>query len=124
MRRSRTLAAAVLAVALTVAGGGGGGGGPHVNEVRAAGTIGQGEGSLSLVSWNGYAESGSNDPHVDWIAPFQKKTKCRVDIKYAANSQEMLSLMSKPNLHYDGVAATPEIAGKLVADRQVAPINT
>jgi putative spermidine/putrescine transport system substrate-binding protein len=122
MRRSRTLAAAVMAAVLGLAGCGGSGG-HRTKEVRAAETMGQGEGALSLVSWNGYAEDGSNDPRVDWITPFEKKTKCRVDVKYAANPQEMLALMSKPNLHYDGVAATPEIAGKLVADRQVAPIN-
>ena len=46
-----------------------------------------------------------------------------MDVKYAANAQEMLQLMSKPNLHYDGVAAPPEIAGQLVADRQVVPVN-
>jgi putative spermidine/putrescine transport system substrate-binding protein len=115
-------AAAVLAVALGLAGCSGGGGHP-VQEVRAAETVGQGEGALSLVSWNGYAEDGGDDPRVDWISPFEKKTKCRVDVKYAASPQDMLALMSKPNLHYDGVAATPEIAGKLVDDRQVVPIN-
>lgn len=122
------LAAAVAAIALGLAGcsGGGGGGKDHLGtkEVRAAQTMGQGEGQVSLVSWNGYAEDGSNDPRVDWITPFEKKTKCKVNIKYAANPQEMLSLMSKPNLHYDGVAATPEIAGELIADRQVVPVNT
>ncbi len=124
MRRTRMFAAAVAAVALGVAGCSGGGTARPVKEINAAQTVGQGEGSLALVSWNGYAEAGGNDPRVDWITPFEKKTKCRVNIKYAANPQEMLALMSKPNLHYDGVAATPEIAGKLMADQQVVPINT
>lgn len=124
MRRSRMLAAAVLAVTLGLAGCSGGGEHHTTKEVRAAETMGQGEGQVSLVSWNGYLEDGSNDPTVDWISPFEKKTKCRVNIKYAANPQEMLDLMSKPNLHYDGVAATPEIAGKLILDKQVVPINT
>jgi spermidine/putrescine-binding protein len=118
------LAAAVLAITLGSAGCSGGGGEHRTKEVRAAQTMGQGEGQVSLVSWNGYLEDGSNDPAVDWITPFEKKTKCHVNIKYAANPQEMLDLMSKPNLHYDGVAATPEIAGKLILDKQVVPINT
>lgn len=122
MRRTRVFTAAALAVTIGLAGCGGNGG-HRVKEARAAGTVGQGEGAVSLVSWNGYAEAGGNDPRVDWITPFEKKTKCRVTMKYVANPQEMLALMSKPNLHYDGVAATPEIAGKLVADRQVVPIN-
>jgi putative spermidine/putrescine transport system substrate-binding protein len=120
-------AAAVLAVTVAYAGALSGCSGhsrQRIKEVVAAGTLGQGEGALSLVTWNGYVEAGGNDPRVDWITPFEKKTNCRVTIRYAANPQEMLALMSKPNLHYDGVAATPEIAGKLVADRQVAPINT
>ncbi len=121
------LAAAIAAAALALAGCSGGGGSTHQagrqREVRVAQTMGQGEGQVSLVSWNGYAEDGSNDPRVDWITPFEKKTKCRVNIKYAANPQEMLTLMSKPNLHYDGVAATPEIAGKLIDDKQVVPVN-
>jgi putative spermidine/putrescine transport system substrate-binding protein len=124
MRRSRMLAAAVLAVALGLAGCSGGGVHRTTKEVRVAETMGQGEGQVSLVSWNGYLEDGSDDPTVDWISPFEKKTKCRVNIKYAANPQEMLDLMSKPNLHYDGVAATPEIAGQLILDKQVVPINT
>ncbi|MEV5751278.1 extracellular solute-binding protein [Actinoallomurus sp. NPDC052308] len=129
MRRSRRRTAAVwatvLAGVLGLAGCSGGGGTPTTKKevVRAADTLGPGEGSVALLTWSGYAEDGSNDPRVDWITPFQKKTRCRVDIKYAANPQEMLQLMSKPNLHYDGIAAPPEIAGQLVADRQVVPVN-
>ncbi|WP_329256590.1 ABC transporter substrate-binding protein [Actinoallomurus sp. NBC_01490] len=126
MRRSRMLAAAIAATALGLAGcsGGGADDGRRTKEVRAAQTMGQGEGLVSLVSWNGYAESGGNDPRVDWITPFEKKTKCQVKMKYAANPQEMLDLMSNPDLHYDGVAATPEIAGELIASKQAVPINT
>jgi spermidine/putrescine-binding protein len=122
----RTLTAVVLVAALAAAGCSGGG---HrskqgAKEVRAARSLGPGEGALSLVTWSGYAEDGGNDPRVDWVTPFEKKTNCRVDVKYAADPQEMLALMERRNLHYDGVAAPPEIAGKLVADRQVVPVNT
>jgi putative spermidine/putrescine transport system substrate-binding protein len=130
MRRSRRRTAAVWATVLAAvfglagcSGGGGGSSGHPTREVRAADTLGAGEGSVSLLTWSGYAEAGSNDPRVDWITPFQRKTRCRVDAKYVADPQEMLELMSKPNLHYDGVAAPPEIAGQLVADRQVVPVN-
>lgn len=127
MRRSRRRTAAVwatvLAAVLGLAGCSGGGGHRTKEVVRAADTVGPGEGSVSLLTWSGYAEDGSNDPRVDWITPFQKKTRCRVDVKYAADPQDMLQLMSKPNLHYDGIAAPPEIAGQLLADRQVVPVN-
>jgi spermidine/putrescine-binding protein len=124
MRRTRRLAAALLAVALGLAGCTGGGKDHHAGEVRPAAAVGQGEGSLALLSWNGYTEGGSNDPRVDWLTPFEKRTKCRVDVKYAATPAQMLDLMSKPNLHYDGVAAMPEIAGELIDSNQVVPVNT
>lgn len=124
MRRSRLLVAVLLATVLGLAGCSGGGGAHHTREAPAADTLGQGEGSLALLTWSPYAEDGSNDPRVDWVTPFEKKTKCRVDVKYATDPQQMLELMSKPNLRYDGIAAPPEIAGALIADRQVVPINT
>lgn len=124
MRGSRRLLAAVLVTVLGLAGCGGGGGGHRTREARAADTLGQGEGSLALLTWSPYAEDGSNDSRVDWIGPFEKKTNCRVDVKYATGPQQLLDLMSKPNLHYDGIAAPPEIAGGLIAGKQVAPVNT
>ena len=32
--------------------------------------VGPGEGALNLVAWSGYVESGTVDPHVDWVTPF------------------------------------------------------
>ena len=35
---------------------------------------GPGEGSLNIIIWAGYAESGKNDKVYDWVTPFQKRT--------------------------------------------------
>jgi putative spermidine/putrescine transport system substrate-binding protein len=37
-------------------------------------SIGQGEGALKLIAWNGYTEDGSNDPNYDWVTPFEQQT--------------------------------------------------
>lgn len=129
MRRSRGFAAVLAVILVIVSGLAGCSGGGHktaqsTTAAQAARAVGQGEGQLSLVTWNGYAENGGNDQRVDWVTPFEKKTKCRLNIKYAADAQQMLDLMSKPNLHYDGVSAPPEIAGELIRRHQVAPVNT
>lgn len=91
--------------------------------VRVARTVGEGEGTLALVTVPGYVENGSNDPRVDWVTPFEERTKCRVSIKTVTTAQEMTSLMSSPSRRYDGVSAPPEVAGQLIGARQVAPVN-
>lgn len=120
----RRLTAVVLAAVLAAAGCSGGHHSKEAGEVRAVQTLGPGEGSLALLAMSGDTEDGGDDSQVDWVTPFEKKTDCRVDVKYAADPQNMLDLMERQNLHYDGVAAPPEIAGKLIADRQVVPVNT
>src|SRR4051795_12549875 len=35
------------------------------------GPVGAGEGELNVLAWPGYAESGKNDPKVDWVTPFE-----------------------------------------------------
>jgi putative spermidine/putrescine transport system substrate-binding protein len=113
--------AAVVAVLAVLAGCSGGE--ERASTVRVARTVGEGEGALNLVSWPGYTEDGGNDPRVDWVTPFESRTKCKVDVKNAATAQEMVDLMSDPGHRYDGVSAPPEAAGQLIAANQVAPVN-
>ena len=49
-------------------------------------SIGPGEGQLSLVAWEGYAQD-------QWVKPFEKQTGCKVQRKYAGSSDEMVTLM-------------------------------
>jgi putative spermidine/putrescine transport system substrate-binding protein len=122
-RRTLRGIAALIVAATVLAGCSGGGDEKPTNAVRMARTIGQGEGALTLVAWPGYAENGSSDPRVDWVTPFEQRTKCKVSVKSAATAQEMVDLMSDPHRRYDGVSAPPEVAGQLIAAKQVAPVN-
>lgn len=84
--------------------------------------IGKGEGALNLIVWAGYAESGKNDPEVDWVTPFEEKTGCKVTTKEATDSDEMVTLMRQGG-SYDGVSASGDASLRLVAGKNVAPIN-
>src|SRR5918999_4230124 len=122
-RGSRAAVATIILLALAGCSGGGGDDPGDDGTVRVAQTIGQGEGALTLVAWPGYAEKGSSDPRVNWVTPFEERTKCRVSVKYPETAEEMTELLSDSSRRYDGVSAPPEVAGRLIAGRQVAPVN-
>jgi putative spermidine/putrescine transport system substrate-binding protein len=84
-------------------------------------SLGAGEGSLNLVAWAGYVENGSTDPKVDWVTPFQKATGCKVNVKVAGTSDEMVQLMKSGQ--YDGVSASGDASLRLIAAGDVAPVN-
>ena len=75
------------------------------------------------MAWPGYTESGSSDPRVDWVTPFQSRTKCKVSVKVVSSAQQMVDLMSDQNRRYDAVSAPPEVSGQLIAAGQAAPVN-
>ncbi|MFA1549427.1 ABC transporter substrate-binding protein [Actinomadura chokoriensis] len=95
-----------------------------VGAARVASTLGPGEGVVNLVTLPGSIESGSTDPRVDWVTPFQERTGCKVALKVAKTPEEMAALMRDEDRRYDGVAAPPEVAGRLIAEKRVAPVNT
>ena len=86
-------------------------------------SIGAGEGSLNLIIWAGYAESGKNDPKVDWVTPFEKESGCKVTTKEAKDSDEMVTLMRQGDA-YDGVSASGDATNRLIAGGNVAAVNT
>ena len=86
--------------------------------------IGDAEGTLRLVAWAGYVEDGSSDPAVDWVSPFTERTGCRVEVRYADSAEEMLSLLRREGPDaYDGVSASGEVAGELIAEGRVAAVD-
>jgi putative spermidine/putrescine transport system substrate-binding protein len=121
---------AVLAVVglLVLAGCGNGGGTtagttkltpPKIDKLA---TLGAGEGQVNLVAWAGYVENGSDDPKVDWVTPFQNKTGCKVNVKVAGTSDEMVTLMKSGD--YDAVSASGDATLRLIYGGVVAPVNT
>lgn len=84
--------------------------------------LGAGEGRLDIVAWPGYIERGESDKAYDWVTGFEKETGCKVSVKTAATSDEMVSLMTKGG--YDLVTASGDASLRLIAGKRVQPVNT
>jgi putative spermidine/putrescine transport system substrate-binding protein len=95
-----------------------------VEPAKVFDTIGEGEGQLKLIAWNGYTEDGSNDPAYDWVTPFEDETGCKTDVKYADTSDEMVTLMRQGGGSvYDGVSASGNASNKLIAGGDVGAVD-
>ena len=84
--------------------------------------LGKGEGALSIVAWAGYIERGETDKNYDWVTKFEADTGCKVTVKTAATSDEMVALMNEGG--FDLVTASGDASLRLVAGKRVQPINT
>jgi putative spermidine/putrescine transport system substrate-binding protein len=83
--------------------------------------IGKGEGQLDIVAWPGYIERGETDKKYDWVTDFEKQTGCKVNVKTAGTSDEMVALMNEGG--FDLVTASGDASLRLVAGKRVQPIN-
>jgi len=104
-----------------------GGDGSTIEPAKTYDSIGEGEGELHLIAWNGYTEFGDYDPAYDWVTPFEKESGCETSdfIKYADTSDEMVSLMRQGGgTVYDGVSASGNASNKLIAGHDVGAVDT
>jgi putative spermidine/putrescine transport system substrate-binding protein len=104
-----------------------GGDGGTIEPAKTYDAIGDGEGELHLIAWNGYTEFGDVDPAYDWVTPFEKESGCETSdfIKYADTSDEMVSLMRQGGgTVYDGVSASGNASNKLIAGHDVGAVDT
>jgi len=85
-------------------------------------SLGAGEGEVSIVAWAGYIERGETDPNFDWVTKFEADTGCKVTVKTANTSDEMVALMNEGG--FDLVTASGDASLRLVAGKRVQPINT
>jgi len=85
-------------------------------------SLGPGEGQVDIVAWPGYIERGETDKAYDWVTSFEKKTGCKVNVKTAGTSDEMVALMNEGG--FDLVTASGDASLRLIAGKKVAPINT
>jgi putative spermidine/putrescine transport system substrate-binding protein len=83
--------------------------------------LGKLEGRVDIVAWPGYIERGETDKNYDWVTQFEKETGCKVNVKTAATSDEMVSLMNKGG--YDLVTASGDASLRLVQGKKVQPVN-
>lgn len=84
--------------------------------------LGAGEGQVDIVAWPGYIERGETDKNYDWVTDFEKKTSCKVNIKTAGTSDEMVALMNEGG--FDLVTASGDASLRLISGKRVQPINT
>jgi len=97
------------------------------------------EGQLDIVAWPGYIERGESDKAYDWVTKFEADTGCKVNVKTAGTSDEMVTLMtsggpppSPPgdaswppagNAPYDLVTASGDASLRLIRGGTVQPIG-
>ena len=79
------------------------------------------EGSLDIVAWPGYIERGETDKAYDWVTQFETKTGCKVNVKTAGTSDEMVSLMTQGG--YDLVTASGDASLRLIRGNTVQPVD-
>ncbi len=83
--------------------------------------IGPGEGQVSIVAWPGYVERGESDKAYDWVTGFEKETGCKVNVKTAATSDEMVALMNEGG--FDLVTASGDASNRLIAGGRLQEVN-
>ncbi|EGX6955042.1 ABC transporter substrate-binding protein [Aeromonas hydrophila] len=84
-------------------------------------TLGNGEGQLNIVAWAGYVERGETDKNYDWVTGFEQETGCKVNVKTAATSDEMVALMNEGG--FDLVTASGDASLRLIAGGKVQALN-
>ncbi|MDH3219174.1 MAG: ABC transporter substrate-binding protein [Gammaproteobacteria bacterium] len=83
--------------------------------------LGKGEGQVDIVAWPGYIERGETDASFDWVTKFENSTGCKVNVKTANTSDEMVALMNEGG--FDLVTASGDASLRLVAGKRVQPVN-
>jgi len=84
--------------------------------------IGAGEGAVDIVAWPGYIERGDTNEAFDWVTGFEDATGCKVRVKTAGTSDEMVALMNEGG--FDLVTASGDASLRLIAGKRVQEVNT
>lgn len=84
--------------------------------------VGAGEGEVAIVAWPSYIERGETDKSADWVTGFEKQTGCKVSVKIANGSDEMVTLMNAGG--YDLLTASGDATMRLIRGGTVQEINT
>jgi putative spermidine/putrescine transport system substrate-binding protein len=79
------------------------------------------EGQVDIVAWPGYIERGETDKAYDWVTQFEQDTGCKVNVKTAGTSDEMVSLMTQGG--YDLVTAAGDASLRLIRGGTVQPVD-
>src|SRR5271166_3770308 len=82
-------------------------------------------GVVRLVVPDGPVQNGNVDPKADWVSGFEKRTGCQIELKYASTDAQAVVDITRGvgRSYYDGVLASPEVAGQLIKARAVQPLD-
>jgi putative spermidine/putrescine transport system substrate-binding protein len=84
-------------------------------------SVGAGEGQVDIVAWPGYIERGETDKAYDWVTGFEQETGCKVTVKTAGTSDEMVALMNEGG--FDLVTASGDASLRLIAGKTAQEVN-
>ena len=121
----KRLTAALAALLLVVAacGGDDGDDGEGSADGGAMTELGENEEEVNIIAWAGYIEDGSTDKKYDWVTAYEEETGCEVNVKVAATSDEMVSLMQEGS-DFDLVTASGDASLRLIVGGTVQEVNT
>jgi putative spermidine/putrescine transport system substrate-binding protein len=97
---------------------------PSAPAPSMAGSVGNGEGALTVLAWPGYAENGSTDPAVNWVKPFEDATGCKTTVQVFGTSDEAFSLFTTNPDKFDVISASGDASLRLVRAGFVQAVNT
>jgi putative spermidine/putrescine transport system substrate-binding protein len=83
--------------------------------------LGKSEGQVNIIAWPGYIERGATDKKFDWVTQFEKESGCKVNVKTAGTSDEMVQLMNQGG--HDLVTASGDASNRLIASKKVQEVN-
>ncbi|MBI4772193.1 MAG: ABC transporter substrate-binding protein [Chloroflexi bacterium] len=121
MSKQTIWASLLIVAALVLAACGGGAAPTAAPKGGPLQSIGAGEGQVDIVAWPGYIERGETDPAYDWVTQFEKDSGCKVNVKTAATSDEMVALMNEGG--FDLVTASGDASNRLISGGRVQEIN-
>ncbi|GAA4231176.1 putative spermidine/putrescine transport system substrate-binding protein [Streptosporangium album] len=76
-----------------------------------------------MLTFQGHVEYGGTSSAVNWVTPFERKTGCRVvKLDRVRTGEEMAAKLAGNS--YDVISPPPDLAGQLVAEGSVAPVDT
>jgi putative spermidine/putrescine transport system substrate-binding protein len=79
------------------------------------------EGRLNIVAWPGYIERGATDKRYDWVTSFEQDTGCKIEVKTAGTSDQMVALLEQGG--YDLVTASGDASLRLIRSGLVQPVD-
>jgi putative spermidine/putrescine transport system substrate-binding protein len=79
------------------------------------------EGRLDIVAWPGYVERGATDRRYDWVTSFENDTGCKVNVKTAGTSDDMVALLAQGG--YDLVTVSGDASLRLIRAGTVQPVD-